>query len=456
MQQFKSKLTRIKNLIESKLPDGADVYGYQGVNKSMLLRTCNDIYLLAEKIETKDESQEFEIIVLKRFESRIHEALKKFLVDVAGSGEEKERFDDFLDKLSKLYEKTKQVYFIVNKDGLRDDMEIQGLRDQIAALQIKKTEFEALIEDLRAQSEIATTRATDIENALNETTEVIDKQADKCGEATKAIQSSLGEIENWHKEISNTYAKMEGWDEDVQGSLNAVKANESATEEILRQLKAGVSELDAATKKSSALTTETDLVHGQNQELVKEIQNTLGDANRVGMAASFKDQMAAMKTTQNQWKWTFVGTLGFFVTVSATIIVAHLFDGASTWQSVLARLAIVTPIIWMGWFSARQYGFANRVREDYTYKFSSAMAYEGYKKAVREADPGLEKALVEVAIMNMAQNPVRLYSPKDSDHATPLSEFFDKALGRVKSVKASVNKDGASTETEMASVKPNA
>ena len=136
MKQFKSMLTRFKGQINDKLPDGPDVYGFPGVNKSMLMRTCDDMYTLAEKIETKDESQEFEIIVLKRLEAKLHGSLKKFLDEDAGSGREKDKFDDFLDKFSKLYEKTKQVYFIVNKDGLRDDIEIQNLRTQITALSL--------------------------------------------------------------------------------------------------------------------------------------------------------------------------------------------------------------------------------------------------------------------------------------------------------------------------------
>ena len=449
MQQFKSRLTRIKTLIEAKLPDGPDVYGYPGVNKEMLLITCGDMYTLAEKIETKDESQEFEIIVLKRFEGKIHEALKKFLETDAGSGKEKERFDEFLDKLSKLYEKTKQVYFIVNKDGLRDDLAIQALHQQVEALQAKKIEYETLIDSLRVQAEEATARSAEIEKALEEASESIDSQAAECAAATEAIQKNLTETTQWHEDISKTYSKMDGWDSEVQESMNATKANESETATLLRQLKTAGAELSDATLKSSTLATETRQVHGQNKELIEEIQNTLGDANRVGMAASFKDQMVAMKTAQDQWKWTFIATLGVLIVVSFSIVVAHMLDGASSWQSVLARLAMVTPILWLAWFSVRQYGFANRVREDYTYKYASAMAYEGYKKAVREADPGLEKALVEVAIVNMAQNPVRLYDPKDSDHSSPISEFFDKVFGRVKTVRATVNQNGASAEADM-------
>ena len=64
MRNFKSRLTRIKSLIDLKLPDGADIYGFSGVTKSMLRKTCDEMYLLSEKIESKDESEEFEVLAL--------------------------------------------------------------------------------------------------------------------------------------------------------------------------------------------------------------------------------------------------------------------------------------------------------------------------------------------------------------------------------------------------------
>ncbi len=52
----------------------------------------------------------------------------------------------------------------------------------------------------------------------------------------------------------------------------------------------------------------------------------------------------------------------------------------------LNHLPLLGPFIWLGWFSAVQYGYVSRVREDYAFKFAASMAFEGYKKEAREVD----------------------------------------------------------------------
>ena len=447
MKQFKSMLTRFKGQINDKLPEGPDVYGFSGVNKSMLMRTCDDMYALAEKIETKDESQEFEIIVLKRLEAKLHGSLKKFLEEDAGSGREKDKFDDFLDKFSKLYEKTKQVYFIVNKDGLRDDVEIQNLRSQIEALTAKKAEYEEIILKVEGQALAATARAQEIENALKVTTAGIMSEAAASTTAATAVQTAHADVMIKSNEIATAHGNVVKWESNIESTSDASQAALNLANGLVNDLKLGIEQLVSAATNSEALTAETAKTHDKNQKLIKEIQDTLGDANRKGMAGAYQLQMEKMAATQEQWKKVFLGTLGGFLALSIGIIAWHLLDNTVTWQSTLSRFAMSAPLVWLAWFAVRQYGFANRVREDYAYKYATAMAYEGYAKAVREAAPDLQKALIEVAIMNMAQNPVRLYSPKDSDHASPLSEMFEKVFGRVKSVKASSS--GTTVEAEL-------
>ena len=51
--------------------------------------------------------------------------------------------------------------------------------------------------------------------------------------------------------------------------------------------------------------------------------------------------------------------------------------------------------------------------------------------------------------MNMAQNPVRLYRPKESDHASPFSELFEKIFGRIKGEKVAVNPAGVAGEANL-------
>ena len=72
------------------------------------------------------------------------------------------------------------------------------------------------------------------------------------------------------------------------------------------------------------------------------------------------------------------------------------------------------------------------------------MAYEGHKKAARELeDANLEKALLEMSLFNMEQNPIRLFA-KDG-HATPINELFD----RVKRIKGKASSDGIEAEANF-------
>ena len=449
MRNFKGRLTKIRNLMQENLPEGPDAYGFLGITKSMLVKTCDDMQLLAEHMEKNGEAQEFEILALIRFEAKVHESLKKFLEEETGSGKVKDKFDSFLDNFSRLYERTKQAYFIVNNNGLRNDVEVLTLRNQIEELQIRKAEYESLVETLSQRSKVATTRTAEIETALVDAMKLIQEESALCKTSSTTVAKSLADTTKWGQEIETVHQKLSNWDADIQTRLDAAKANQSATEALLKSVKAGASDVEEATKKADALTVQTTATHEDNKRLISEITNTLGDANRVGMGASFKTQMLVMERTQNQWKWTFIVTLGVLLLVSGGIVLAHLLKDASTWQSTVVRLTTVTPLVWLAWFSVRQYGFANRVREDYAYKHSTAMAYEGYKKAARQASPELERALIEVALVNLALNPVRLYSPKDADHATPISEWYDKVFGRVTSAKVTVTPTGGSVQADM-------
>lgn len=453
MKAFKSRLTKIKNLIAAKIPDGDDVFGFPGISKNLLVATCQEIYQLSDEIEAREDGHNFEIVVLKRFESEIHERLSNFLENEVDSSKAKDKFDKFLNDFSRLYEKTKQVYFIVNKNGLKDDLEIANLREQIAALTAKKLEYETLIADLAEQAKSASNLFESVKSTLPLALNDIRKKTEEANTDAKAVADAKGEVTKWHSSISETFNKIAGWDKQVEDRLTNSTAAKSQLDEHLGTLKKTLAALNDEITKSASLTTESAQTHQMNKELIQEIATTLGDANRVGMAASFKDQMNEMAAVQKRWRDIFIAVMVLFVGVSIYIVAAHLSNGTINVGALLGRLTILTPVIWLAWFSARQYGYANKVREDYAFKYSSAMAYEGYRKAVRETgNQELEKVLIEIAMYNMALNPIRLLDPKHSDHASPFSAFLEQVFERIpgfKKVKAAGG--GVTAEVEMTS-----
>ena len=112
-------------------------------------------------------------------------------------------------------------------------------------------------------------------------------------------------------------------------------------------------------------------------------------------------------------------------------------DSTFSWEQLPIRLALTAPFIWLGWFSARQHGFTSRLREDYAYKEASAKSFEGYKREAKEVDKEMLQKLLEQAIKNLGDNPIRIYNGHDN-HPSPTHELIDnimkdeKMLGRFK------------------------
>jgi len=95
------------------------------------------------------------------------------------------------------------------------------------------------------------------------------------------------------------------------------------------------------------------------------------------------------------------------------------------WEQIPAKLALTAPLIWLGWFAVKQYGYTTRLREDYAYKEASAKSFEGYKREISQ-DPEMLKRLLETAIQNLGQNPIRIYD-SDNNHGSPIQELLEKA-----------------------------
>ena len=127
----------------------------------------------------------------------------------------------------------------------------------------------------------------------------------------------------------------------------------------------------------------------------------------------------------------FVGSIGGLFYLGDKYIAPIL--ATSDWAQLPVRLALTAPLIWLGWFSAKQYGYTTRLMEDYAYKEASAKSFEGYKREAGEVDPEMLKNLLDTAIKNLGDNPIRIYSGHEN-HASPLQELLEKSLKNEKAM----------------------
>ena len=426
MQQFRSNLTRLKTSMGAKLPDGNDVYGYSGVTKAVLLSAIDYAYELSQGIQATDETR-FEVIALKRAGSELYRQLKDFLDSDVDEATKKERFDSYLNSFSALIEKTKLTYFIVAKNGLRDDQELTKIRAQITAIGLMHTEYRAMVEKAKEEGE---------RNALTLQTIVASHQG---------VKNKVDEVMLWHEsiqkqssELTDIHKNVAGLDKDIRKFASQFQQLNKKTTELAERSSKDQEAIQSQYSDFAQIHSDISKSREEHKAFLEQIKDTLGDANRMGMAASFKARKDELQNQQLGWQIVFVLTmLMIFFTVWGYVI-PKIGNGQAS--DLMMEIALVSPLVWLGWFAAKQYGYISKIREDYAFKSAAAMAYEGYKKAARHVDKPLEGVLLEFSLFNMAQNPIRLYGDTDAP-ASPVNEFFDRAvnkLERYNKVKASV------------------
>lgn len=161
----------------------------------------------------------------------------------------------------------------------------------------------------------------------------------------------------------------------------------------------------------------------------KRVEELLAGANKAGLASSFSTKR--QEQTRVLYFWAAVFVIGIIGLVSMGLfdLLPLLSNEEPSLTSILARFLIASPLIWLSWFAARQYGHTTRIREDYAFKEAAAMAYVGYRDEMGE-DKELLAQLQSSAIKNFGSNPTELLLGK-SDASSPLHELLDKVLEKV-------------------------
>ena len=253
----------------------------------------------------------------------------------------------------------------------------------------------------------------------------------KVNDNLTKVEDSNVKAANTLGTILETQAKSADLLKETEDNEQQVDVHEKAIRGLVAEFTNLNAELVASKKKQAELFAEFEAYR-------KKIDGLLGDANRTGMAASFTSRRKWLIAPLSGWLVLFGGSIAGLVFMGVTYI-APLLDPKNTfeWQQLPLRLALTAPFIWLGWFSARQHGFTSRLREDYAYKEASAKSFEGYKREAKEVDPEMLKKLLEQAIKNLGDNPIRIYDGKNN-HPSPTHELFDsimkddKSFGKLK------------------------
>jgi hypothetical protein len=261
---------------------------------------------------------------------------------------------------------------------------------------------------------------------LDNKREILSKAEEVAEGVATQVEQAAGDV----KKIQTFMASLEGQAATAATHLEAI---ESASTDI-ETAKTGLANLE---KQNGELQTKLQGQSKQLQDLIsktttqqKLIDDLLPRATSAGLAAAFNQQRTRFGRSQGGWAFAFLASVGALIAFAW-----HIKSGLPTtgstdvWAYLLYRIPLASPMIWLGWFSAIQYGNVLRLKEDYAFKEATSMAFAGYRDhmehlgGIAETDAGtaLNKlALVTISILG--SDPLRLLQGQASD-ASPIEKI---------------------------------
>lgn len=407
MKNEKGLITRLINGIKEKFPEGKDLFGYEGIDKGIIIVALEENYQLLNVIEQKMET--FDVIVLKRRLANHLKNATEFINRYGDGADVQDKFNGFLETITKIRSRIKETYFLVQEDCIRGEAEIIRLKEDAEALR-------DFVSDLKTLKESA---ESDLET-IKQTTETIERIRSVVDGADESVSESEANITKSRAAIKEVQELVVRWQQEVaKGKVEyaaLVEKIRSSNNDLMESVK-------SANELASKLESIEDSMENDkriNSELLSEIRETLDDANRKSMAGSFLTRKSELEVPIRKAEQYLNHSLLALVLVGTLAMATGFLDGVPTIEAVLIRMTLLFPLIWLAWNNSKKLGHWHRVSEDYAFKYAAAMAFEGYKKNAEDNDE-LKDLLLRTAITNMGENPTRLYNHKVD--GTPLSEI---------------------------------
>jgi hypothetical protein len=408
MKNIKTRLTYLKNKVSETLPDENDILEFQGISKNLIIESLDQTYSTLNLLN--DYENKFESILLQR---RLADCIDK------ASNYLKEKFKDqnpddfnkFLNKIGEMHYASKETYILFTKEPIRLDLSLNKAKELLAHLTEQNAQIQPIVQNL----DNAHKSASGIKESLDTKNAESEK---KLNEITAAYNSSLV----IKKKVDAASATVEKIEKATQESKIEITNNQTQLNDLLQKTQKSFGELEKnKTDFEKLLGSLNDSIE-QNKEHQKNIQETIENANRVGMAASFKKRKDELKAPY--WGWAIVTVLTISILIfSSYHVLTALSSNKFDLDFLLIRLPVFASFVWLGWFSAKQYGFISRIREDYSYKYAVSMAFEGYKNATKEINEEMLEHLLRTTLQHISVNPLNIYE-STNNHGTPWNEVL--------------------------------
>ena len=414
MKSVKTALKNLKKLIDNKINKE-----YQWLDTITSVEIMQEIEQLCSSLDKFDEiNRPLEIAYAKYVCLKLIKNLEKIITKERKSKQWPKRDTlAFVAHLIKLRLTIKELYLIEVKGELRSEEERQAISADVTKIKANLSEHIALEEKL-----------------------IEDKQ-----ELAK-LQSTLSTLQTAYEEAQEQAEQITEWHTELLPIKDNLAADSDTAKKLLGNISTLANTAEQAKPKIEQYHKEIETMIKLFKKQKEEIQEIIEDANRASMAGSFKKQADDINTKMKWADGFLIGSLIITAGISlwgfnSSLITQTISDGkvqtTFDWIQFFAKSAISLPFLIVAWIKSKERAYLFRLREDYGYKYSSAMSFEGYRKQVQEQSPALEEQLLQIAVENLGANPTKVFE-KDLK-STPLETIidgvgkrFDKAVDRIK------------------------
>lgn len=179
--------------------------------------------------------------------------------------------------------------------------------------------------------------------------------------------------------------------------------------------------------KVSEFEGKRDEVLEQCRQIVIKAEESLAAASRSGLAKSFADRAGEYDQPRKWWFILFLASLFGLVLMAALITLPEIKKavGVERLYYFVVDVPLILPFVWLAWFSALRFSQLGRLKEDYKFKVATALALDGYRKQAEVMSTVLQEKLLDLAITNFGENPLRLMTKESAKDAHPLAGLVD-------------------------------
>lgn len=289
-----------------------------------------------------------------------------------------------------------------------------------ADIETTKVKAERILKDISDNKDTSDIYLTDIANNLGNS---------KNNKNT--IQTHLDEVETLSQKASILETEVQGY--------------EIKFEEFQNTLSDRNKEFAEWSKNANSLKEKLDGQKSEIERITQQAELMLKGATNAGLAATFNDALNKIDENLKGAKKAFYWAIGFLF-VSAVPLAGYVFlslkggslIGIESEQSIWTNLyfnpfitfafaLLMIPTAWLAKFSASRHHQLFQLKEHYQYKYSLAMAVDGFKKQAPEHADAIAAETFNRLLFNPAD---RLNGVGEADgHPSPLMNWLMNKLG---------------------------